>query len=124
MYFLKQSGLDPKEYDIANANTSQELGSVRHIIDEIVDSEITELGKQIIEKNNPDEVWLIDSRLAFHNIPESFAVRLTVRDDVAAKRLLDDNTRGDEDNNYQSFEEAKNKVIERKQGEQERYKRR
>ena len=121
---LKQSGIDPKEYDIANANTSQELGSVRHIIDEIVDSEITELGKQIIEKNNPDEVWLIDSRLAFHNIPESFAVRLTVRDDVAAKRLLDDNTRGDEDNNYQSFEEAKNKVIERKQGEQERYKRR
>ncbi len=121
---LKQSGIDPKEYDIANANTSQELGSIRHIIDEIVDSEITELGKQIIENNNPDEAWLIDSRLAFHNIPESFAVRLTVRDDVAAKRLINDNSRGDEDNNYHSLEEAKKKVVERKQGEQERYKRR
>ena len=121
---LKQSGIDPKEYDIANANTSQELGSIRHIIDEIVDSEITELGKQIIENNNPDEAWLIDSRLAFHNIPESFAVRLTVRDDVAAKRLINDSSRGDEDNNYQSLEEAKKKVVERKQGEQERYKRR
>lgn len=121
---LKQSEIDPQKYDIANANTNQELGSIRHIIDEIVDSEITELGKQIIEKNNPAEVWLIDSRLAFHNIPESFAVRLTVRDDVAAKRLLDDNTRGNEDSNYQSLEEAKMRVVERKQGEQERYKRR
>lgn len=121
---LKQSGIDPKEYDIANANTSQELGSIRHIIDELVDSQITDLGKKIVEKNNPDEVWLIDSRLAFHNIPESFAVRLTVRDDEAAKRLINDSTRGNEDNNYNSLEEAKKKVIDRKQGEQERYKRR
>lgn len=121
---LKQSGINPKEFDIANANTSQELGSIRHIIDEIVDSEMADLGKQIVEKNNPDEVWLIDSRLAFHNIPESFAVRLTVRDKVAAERLFNDTSRGKEDSNYKSLEEAEKKVIERKHGEQERYKRR
>lgn len=120
---LKKSGADVKKFDIANANNSKELASVRHIIDNIIDTEIVELGKRILEENNQKEVWLIDSRLAFHNIPESFSVRLTVKDSVAAKRLIKDSSRGKEDNNYKDLEEAQKKVTERKHGEQERYKR-
>ena len=121
---LKKAGIDPEKLDIADASTSPELASIRHIIDQSIDPGIEALGEQIKEENNPNEVWIIDSRLAFHNIPESYSVRLTVRDKIAAERLYNDKTRGDEDNNYQSVEEAKTKIIERKQGEQERYKRR
>ena len=121
---LKKSGYDTKKFDIANANNSPELGSIRHIIDNIIDTEIAELGKRILSENNPNEVWLIDSRLAFQNIPKSFSVRLTVKDSVAAERLINDSSRGDEDNNYKNLEDARKKVVERKQGEQNRYKRR
>lgn len=121
---LKKAGIDPSELDIADVTVDKELASIRHILDENIDPEIEKLGKKILEENNPNEVWLIDSRLAFHNIPESFAVRLTVRDDVAAERLFNDTSRGSEDSNYENIEEARKKVLERKEGEQDRYKRR
>lgn len=113
---LKKSGADIKKFDIANANNSKELASVRHIIDNIIDTEIVELGKRILEESNQKEVWLIDSRLAFHNIPESFSVRLTVKDSVAAKRLIKDSSRGKEDNNYKDLEEAQKKSYRKKTG--------
>lgn len=119
---LKSSGYDFKNHDIEKANNSEELAEIRGVIDNIVDNDMKELGKKILEEDNENEVWIMDSRLAFSNIPESFAVRLTVRDNIAAQRLLKDNTRGKEDSNYSSIEEAKQKIIERKKGEEERYK--
>ena len=119
---LRTSGYDFSNHDIEKANNSEEFADIRNIIDHIVDNDVKELGKKILDENNPDEVWIMDSRLAFSNIPESFAVRLTVRDNVAAKRLLGDNLRGKEDRNYSSEEEAKKKIVERKKGEEERYK--
>ena len=119
---LKASGYDFNNHDIEKANNSEEFAGIRNVIDHIVDDDVKELGKRVLDENNPDEVWIMDSRLAFSNIPESFAVRLTVRDDIAAKRLLGDNLRGKEDRNYSSEEEAKQKIVERKKGEEERYK--
>lgn len=119
---LKQSGYDFENHDIEKANNSEELSEIRSVIDSIVDNDMKELGQKILKDNNENEVWIMDSRLAFSNIPESFAVRLTVRDDVAAKRLMGDNTRGKEDRNYASIEEAMQKNIERKRGEELRYK--
>lgn len=119
---LKQSGYSFEDYDIEKANNSEELAEIRAIVDNIVDNDMKELGEEILKENNENEVWIMDSRLAFSNIPESFAVRLTVRDDIAAKRLVNDDKRGKEDNNYKSVEEAKMKIQERKKGEEERYK--
>lgn len=119
---LKKSGYDFEKHDIEKANNSKELAEIRGVIDTIVDNDMKELGQKIMQEDNEDEVWIMDSRLAFNNIPESFAVRLTVRDDIAAKRLLNDNKRGKEDSNYKDIDEAKQKILERKKGEEERYK--
>lgn len=121
---LKQSGLLSDNFDIANAFSVSQLASIRHIMDEVIDSEIASLGEEIVEANDPNDVWIFDSRLAFHNIPSSFSVRLTVKDTVAAERLFNDSSRGKEDSGYKDLEEARKKVVERTQGEQNAYKRR
>ena len=57
------------------------------------------------------------------HIPESFAVRFIVDSNIAAKRLLKDkDTRGNEDNKYNTLEEAEEKVKKRTKGEIERFK--
>lgn len=122
---LSKAGFDFEHYDIEQANNNEDLKEIRDIIDTIVDERTTKLGEQALKRNNPEEVWIFDSRLAFKMIPESFAVRLTVREDVAGKRLMGDTRkRGKEDNKYQNEEEATQKVIKRAQGEEARYKER
>lgn len=127
IFLLNKSNFNFEEFDIKKANNSEELADIRNMIDTIVDNEIKQLGKNVLERNNNNnniqkEVWIIDSRLAFNNIPDSYAVRCTVRENVAAQRLINDTSRGEEDNKYKSIEDAKNKVIERTKGELERYK--
>lgn len=109
---------------VESANNSPELAGIRNIVDEVIDSNIKEIGKKINRKKRPDEVWIIDSRLAFSNIPSSFAVRVTVDDNIAAQRLFNDTTRGREDSNYQSIQEAQSAILKRKNGEVSRYKER
>ncbi len=122
---LIMSDFDFDKFDIEKANNSDKLKEIRDVIDTIVDTKVTELGKEAIKNNRENEVWIMDSRLAFSNIPESFAVRLTVRDDVAGKRLYEGaQNRGKEDNGYSSVEEAMEKTIKRGQGEEKRYKER
>ena len=122
---LLTSEFDLESFDIEKANNSPELREIRELIDTIVDTRVTELGKEAIEQNKENEVWIMDSRLAFSNIPESFSVRLTVRDDIAGKRLFEGTRkRGKEDNNYASVEEAMEKTIKRAEGEEKRYKER
>jgi len=48
---------------------------------------------------------VVDSRLAFHFVPKSFKVCLTVQDEIAGERLLRDNTRAGE-HKYASVQEA------------------
>ena len=88
----------------------------RESIDELIDSTVAQRGKEINSKERPNNIYIFDSRWAFHNIPDSFSIRLTADDNVAGKRAFGDETRG-----YVSLEEAIEKTRERKESEVERY---
>ncbi len=119
---LKAKKYQESKISIEKANNSDDLGKIRDIIDEVIDTDMQDLGKQINQEDRPDEIWLIDSRIAFYNIPDAFSATISVHEDVAAKRLLADKNRGKEDSGYASIEEAKKAVIERRKAEVERYK--
>ncbi|MCI8411639.1 MAG: hypothetical protein HFJ40_04260 [Clostridia bacterium] len=121
---LKQNKVNINNLNIEQANNLKEFKGLRKIVDTLIDTNIEQKGKIINQEERPDEIWIIDSRLAFHNIPEAFSVRLTSTPDIAAKRLFNDKNRGQEDNNYISIIEAKEAREKRRIGEQERYKKR
>lgn len=118
---LKRNNIDVKNSNIEQANNLREFRGLRKVIDTLIDKGIEEKGKEINLKSMPDEIWIIDSRLAFHNIPKSFSVRLTANSKVAGERLFYDKKRGAEDNKYTSIEEAQEAREKRRIGEQERY---
>ena len=118
---LRLNKVDLSKFTIEQANEAEEFAPIRAVIDFVIDQRTADMGKEINSEPHPDEVWIFDSRLAFHNIPEAFSVRLVCDEDVAAQRLFNDRERGAEDSNYASIEEAKQAVIGRKQAETERY---
>lgn len=69
-------------------------------------------------KNNDN--FIIDARLGWYAVPESFKVYLTVDIDVAAKRAFQDNERKDTEN-FSTLEEQKADMIKRFKLENERY---
>ena len=81
-------------------------------IDEEIDTELTAIGKR-------NENMVLDSRMAWHFVPDSFKVYLSVQLDESIKRIMRD-TRGAVES-YASLEEAKRKIVERKQSENMRY---
>lgn len=81
-------------------------------IDEKIDSVFVELGKD-------PERYVVDSRLAWHFLPDSFKVYLRADVRVAAERILGDPTRNSEQ--YQSLEEAVEKITARKASENARF---
>lgn len=113
--------LNLSHFSIQEANNLNEFKEIRNIVDTLIDNEIKEMGNQINKEEHHNEIWIIDSRLAFHNIPESFSVRLTTNKDVAAKRLFNDKTRGKEDNKYINIKDAEKEREARRKGEQRRY---
>lgn len=96
---LKKEGYDFEndQLSIAQENNMPELKEIRAKVDSYIDNSIEKLGKEINTEKHPNEIWIIDSRLAFHNIPESFAVRLVVNEEIAAERLHKARNRGAED---------------------------
>lgn len=121
---IKNNNTDLSDFTIEKANNMEELKSIRKIVDTLIDEGMEKKGKEINEKDRLGEIWIIDSRLAFHNIPDAFSVRLTSTPEIAAKRLLNDNSRGKEDRKYKNEEEAKLAREKRRIGENERYKQR
>ena len=113
---IRQNGYDLQNFTIEQANNLEYFKDLRYIIDTLIDSNIADLGKKLEEENiaekeklekerktkNNDEFdskkdtenkkrenfWIIDSRLAFNNIPNSFSVRLVIDEVIAAKRLF------------------------------------
>jgi cytidylate kinase len=81
-------------------------------IDEEIDTELTEIGKR-------DESMVLDSRMAWHFVPDSFKVYLSVDPEEAARRVINDQ-RGKVET-YKSREDAMNCLIERKRSENIRY---
>lgn len=81
-------------------------------IDEEIDNELTEIGKR-------DEGMILDSRMAWHFVPQSFKVYLAVEISIAAKRIYYMN-RGKVEA-YTSLEDAQAKILQRKSSENYRY---
>ena len=121
---LKQDNIDTHNLNIEHANNLKEFSGLRKVIDGIIDKGVEEKGRSIDSVSRPNDIWLVDSRLAFNNIPQAFSVRLVSDPKVAAKRLLNDKSRGKEDNQYANLEEALQARENRRNGEQERYKKR
>ena len=64
--------------------------------------------------------FIIDARLGWYSVPESFKVYLKVDTDVAAKRAFEDKERKSSEN-FSTVEEQKEDIIKRYELENERY---
>ena len=82
-------------------------------IDELLDKKQQELGKQ------KDKV-IFDARLGWYFIPKSLKIYLKVDIDVSAQRIFNDARESEKEN--QNIETTKQKILERKQSEKQRYK--
>ncbi len=82
-------------------------------IDHEVDRVTKNLGKE-------PKSLIIDSRMAWHFIPDSFKIYLQVNPVIAAKRILPDQTRPSEE--YANLEDAVFDLGERKESEKKRFK--
>ena len=118
---LIKSKTDVTNFSIEDANNREDFVEIRSIVDTLIDEGMKERGKQINKEIHPDEIWIIDSRLAFNNIPESFSIRLTTNPKIAGERLFNDKTRGKEDSNYKDIKEAIEEREKRRVGENKRY---
>ena len=83
--------------NLADIQTDEAFSHKRNQIDELVDRKMREKGEEINSKERPNDVYIIDSRLAWHNIPLSYAVRLTVDEKVAGERAFKDTSKGIKD---------------------------
>ncbi len=108
---------------IADIQNDKEFISKVHYIDKTIDETIAKKGKEFCKVERPNDVYILDSRLAWHNVPNSYAIRLTVNEAIAGKRVFNDKKRGTEDK-YDTLDTAIQKTRERKKGEIERYKQR
>lgn len=79
------------------------------------------LVKEFNEKAGENEKLIIDSRLAWYFIPDTFDIRLTVDSKIAGERVFKDKKRGKEDQ-FSSLEDATSLTKQRKQDEIDRYK--
>lgn len=105
-------------YDVTEFNRQSEK---RPEIDKKLDALLKETGKRIKENPKENTIYLIDSRMAWNFIPESFSIRLTVDENEAGKRAFMDTSKGSEEQ-YASIEEATKKIAERTSSEVKRYK--
>lgn len=111
---------DRTDANLADIQEDETFAEKIKEIDTAIDEMVAKMGKEINSEERPNDVYIIDSRLAWHNIPESYAVRLTVNEKIAGQRVFNDQTRGSEDS-YDTVEESIEKTRQRKLGEIERY---
>lgn len=69
---------------------------------------------------NEHDNLIIDARLGYYSVPESFKLYLKVDIDTAAKRAFNDLERKDSEN-HSTIEEQKKDMIKRRESEKERY---
>ena len=79
--------------------------------DKILDNKLCEYE---LKKGN----YLFDSRMAWHFVPSSFSVYMTVNVETAAKRIINANRQTEK---YSSVEEAVKNILKRRQSEKIRY---
>ena len=82
-------------------------------IDEKVDS--------VFKKMNSDgKSYVVDSRLAWHFMPNSFKVKLVTDEHTAAVRIMNDPTRTGE-RHYETIEDARQAIVDRRKMEVSRF---
>ena len=81
------------------------------------DKEIDAFTRKLSESSEP---FIIDSRMAWYFIPNSFKIFLKVNVDIAATRIFRDKSRKNE--KYPDLESAKKDIIRRKKSELFRFK--
>lgn len=102
---------------VEDAHADKEFCSIiRKELDALIDFDTEQYGKKINSEYTPNILRMIDGRLAFLYIPNSFKVRLIIDPIVAGKRAYEDKSRG-----FESIEEATLATIERRNGELGRY---
>jgi len=89
----------------AEIRADEAFSEKRKEIDKILDEIIRQKGIEINSEERPNDVYIIDSRLAWYNIPSSFAVYLMADKQVAGQRALKDKTKGSGDS-YNDVVEA------------------
>lgn len=120
---IRSAKPDSFHFTIQDVNDLPEFEKIRKVIDNSIDGDIQRIANEINKEYRPDEIWIIDSRLAFANVDESFDIRLVTSDKkVAGQRLLNATDRGAEDSGYSSLEQAIEEIQARKEGEVKRYK--
>lgn len=82
-----------------------------------IDRQIEKSASEYAKNNNN---FIIDARLGWYAVPESFKVYVTVDIDEAAKRAFNDPNRK-ETENFKTVEDQKNDIQKRYQLENERY---
>lgn len=110
--FFRQVGLDKN----LNLMEVSKLAEKDKSIDELVDQKVREMG----EKEN----IIVESRLAFHWIPNSFKIYLDLDTETCAKRMFDDlekNPSRKASEDFDSVEQMKNALLERFESEKKRY---
>lgn len=111
---------DVKNPTIEDVNNDIRFKKYLENIDTRIDAQIAKKGKEINSVSRHNEVYIIDSRLAWKTVDNAFDVRLTVDDEEAGKRVFFDKTRGKEDR-YESLDEAIKTTKRRKEGEVKRF---
>jgi len=94
-----------------------EMQKTNHDIDKKVD----QYQKEISEKEN---FFILDSRLGWYFIPDSFKVFLELPDDIAAQRIMDDasvNVLRQVEQVSSDIEDVKKSLIHRVESERKRY---
>ena len=86
--------------------------------DPTIDKEIDSVFKDLA---NQEDDYIVDSRLAWHFLPESFKVYLAVDPLIAAERIVNDETRDKE--KYQCVEDALKHIVSRRESEVTRFQR-
>lgn len=78
-----------------------------------------EIDSVFINLRDDGKNYILDSRLAWHFVPNSFKIYLQVAPEIAAERIFKDDSRNSEQ--YESQKEAILKILARKQSENERF---
>ena len=84
--------------------------------DKSIDHQIDSQFQKLAEENT---AYVVDSRLAFHFLPASFKVMLTVDPQVGAQRIMQDKRSSEQA--YQSLQECLTATTERRKMEQKRF---
>lgn len=105
--------------ELARENNMSIVEFNEYIKDKSEYDKLVEEKTKMFSKNNDNAI--VDARLGFFVIPDSFKVCLRIDIDLAAKRLHEECTKRGKEERYSSFDEAKSAILLRESQEKQRY---